>query len=357
LAATSSNAATYYVATNGSDSYPGTINQPFKTIKKGISVLSAGDTLYIRAGSYPEAINSGNQTIPTGTSWNSVVMISAYQGEAVTITGIVLYHSYVRYIVFDGLIIDPSGSLDESVYLSNGTNHIRVKNSEIKNSRRQGVLIARGTGGTDFNEFINVNVHHNGTTAGYDHGVYIEGSNNLVEGSEIHHNAAYGIHVFMSGGSSTSNNIIRNNRIYSNGVLPGTSFGIVLSCGDGNMAYNNLVYNNKGGIQVDFRATNTQVYNNTIYNNTGDGILINSSSTAAIVKNNIIYQNGGIINNYASGTQVSNNLTTNPMFVDATGGDFSLQPGSPAINTGVGAYVSISSSPPSAPVNLGVVAQ
>src|SRR5262249_45232346 len=43
---------TYYVATNGNDSNPGTISQPFRTIKKGIGILNAGDTLYIRSGTY-----------------------------------------------------------------------------------------------------------------------------------------------------------------------------------------------------------------------------------------------------------------------------------------------------------------
>jgi parallel beta-helix repeat protein len=331
----------YYVATNGSDSSPGTVQQPFRTIKKGISVLSAGATLYIRAGSYDEVINSGQQTLPTGTSWNNAVTIGAYPGERATIRGIVLYHSYVKYLIFDGLIIDPNFSLDEAVYLSNGANHVRVQNSEMKNARAQGVLIARGSGGTDFNEFKNVNVHSNGRTARYDHGIYIEGSNNLVEGSQIHHNAAYGVHVFMSGGSTTSNNVIRDNIIHNNGVLGGTSFGIILSCGQGNMAYNNLVYNNTAGIQVDHRAVNAEIYNNTVYgNNAGGfaGIEIGSGSSGTVVKNNILYQNPHTVSDRGSGTLLFNNFTTNPGFANPAAGNFSLLPGSPAI--GVGAALS-----------------
>lgn len=45
---------TRYVATNGNDSNPGTIAQPFLTWQKGISVTDAGDTLYIRGGVYYE---------------------------------------------------------------------------------------------------------------------------------------------------------------------------------------------------------------------------------------------------------------------------------------------------------------
>ena len=43
-------AATYYVAIAGSDSNLGSQSSPFRTVKKGISILKPGDTLYIRGG-------------------------------------------------------------------------------------------------------------------------------------------------------------------------------------------------------------------------------------------------------------------------------------------------------------------
>ena len=47
-------AAIYYVAIAGSDSNSGGQSSPFRTVKKGISILKPGDTLYIRAGNYGE---------------------------------------------------------------------------------------------------------------------------------------------------------------------------------------------------------------------------------------------------------------------------------------------------------------
>src|SRR5262249_57275556 len=47
-----SEAATYYVDTNGSDSNPGTEEQPFQTLSTGVLVLSPGDTLYVKNGTY-----------------------------------------------------------------------------------------------------------------------------------------------------------------------------------------------------------------------------------------------------------------------------------------------------------------
>jgi len=46
--------ATYYVATSGSDANPGTEAQPWRTIKKAAVTLLAGDTVYVKAGTYNE---------------------------------------------------------------------------------------------------------------------------------------------------------------------------------------------------------------------------------------------------------------------------------------------------------------
>lgn len=54
-------ATTYIVATNGSDSNPGTFERPFATWQKGFSMLQAGDMLGIRGGTYqPSGINANN---------------------------------------------------------------------------------------------------------------------------------------------------------------------------------------------------------------------------------------------------------------------------------------------------------
>src|SRR5262249_9054298 len=74
---------TYYVATNGNDSNPGTISQPFGTIKKGIGILNAGDTLYIRSGTYNEVIDDRFQTVNSGTA-SQRITIAAYPGNCST---------------------------------------------------------------------------------------------------------------------------------------------------------------------------------------------------------------------------------------------------------------------------------
>ncbi|RKP49874.1 hypothetical protein D7Z26_18770 [Cohnella endophytica] len=77
-------AATYYVATTGSDSNNGTsLGTPFKTIQKAASVAVAGDTVNIRAGTYRETVSPANN----GTSASPIVFQN-YSGESVTISGL-----------------------------------------------------------------------------------------------------------------------------------------------------------------------------------------------------------------------------------------------------------------------------
>jgi hypothetical protein len=79
----SSKASTYYIAGNGSDSNDGNINNPWKTFESSVTKLSAGDTLYLRAGVYYE---SSIDFQLSGTSSNPVVII-AYANEKVEISG------------------------------------------------------------------------------------------------------------------------------------------------------------------------------------------------------------------------------------------------------------------------------
>lgn len=74
-------AATYYVATNGSDSAVGTsTNAPYRSVAKAVSVASPGNLIYVRGGTY-----ATNATISIGSSHNGTaanpIRLRAYPGE------------------------------------------------------------------------------------------------------------------------------------------------------------------------------------------------------------------------------------------------------------------------------------
>jgi len=73
-------AATYYVATTGNDTNPGTPARPWRTIGKAAATMVAGDSVLVRAGIYREGVNparSGTQSDP--------IAYAAYDTERVIV--------------------------------------------------------------------------------------------------------------------------------------------------------------------------------------------------------------------------------------------------------------------------------
>ena len=61
----------YYVSdSNGSDNNSGTIDSPYKTINKGISMVNPGGTVYVMDGVYQNN-NYGNVEPSTNTNMNN----------------------------------------------------------------------------------------------------------------------------------------------------------------------------------------------------------------------------------------------------------------------------------------------
>jgi parallel beta-helix repeat protein len=283
-------ATTYYVAPDGSDWNPGTEDQPFQTLGRGVRDLSPGDTLYVKNGTYTGGYELSN--IPSGASWDNPVTMAAYPGHSPVIgapgQAVVLPLVKSRYVVIDGFFIDGTntGVGIEITWGAGIADHIRIQNSDIAYAQF-GIFV---TEGSDGNEFIRLQVHDNGFTD-FNHGIYIRSSNNLVEDCSIYDNMGWGVHLYSGWQRGVDNNVIRNNAIYDNGRAGTRGDGILLSSGSGNQAYNNVVWGNVGGIRIDYNASNTYVYDNTVYENTGYGIYIGTQSYNALVESNSISNN------------------------------------------------------------------
>jgi hypothetical protein len=189
LIARTVNATIYYVATNGSDSASGTsTSTPFATPQKAVSVsaLTAGDTIYIRGGTYSLSANVSPGSSKVGTPGN-YIKFWAYPGE---------------YPVFDYSAMSGSAKA-----LEMRRNYWWAKGIEVKNGPNTGILIA--------------------------------GNGVIVEGCSVHDCGFDGI-VLGSSSSICSNATIKNCDSYHNvdkttDGEDGDGFAGKSGCGSGNI--------------------------------------------------------------------------------------------------------------------------
>ena len=254
-------ARTFYTATDGNDSNPGSRERPFRTIGQAVPMLAAGDLLYIRQGEYREYISTAKTPLGGGTGWDRPIVVAGMPGETVVIRPpdreggdplINLAYQRQQYLVFDNLVLDAE---DVTVPLKSQSHdgkepppsHVRLINCELKNAKGSAVFVA----GED-HQFINCRIHDNGHSK-KDHGLYVSGGHNRIQGCDIYHNAGWGIHLYSGPAETASNNVIRGNRIHDNGLPDGGGFGIGLHSGRKNLVYDNVLWGNAFGIVVNDR--------------------------------------------------------------------------------------------------------
>lgn len=140
------NATTYYVATNGNNSGSGSINQPWQTISYAVgasSSVSAGDTIQVRAGNYPETVSVGKAGAP-----GSVIVLMNYPGENVTLDpGRIKIEDGDDYWKISGLKIKHSNDNGLKVSGSHGQpGYLTISNCEFTANNTNGIVLS----GPDF---------------------------------------------------------------------------------------------------------------------------------------------------------------------------------------------------------------
>jgi hypothetical protein len=382
-------ATTYHVKKTGSDSYScsqaqnpstpkATINGALNCIGTGAGA-GAGATVRLYQGTYTETIAN---RMPGGASWNAPFTLETNPGDVVTLRpsgscGILIdmRRSTTQYVILRGstsarMVVDAANCTVDAIKIthsssSGSSHHIRLEHIEVKNARNHGILVTQTA---CCNEFINVWVHHNGSSANTNqtHGFYVQSNNNVFDGVVAEYNWNQGLNLRRTncgGAQCTTNTIVRNSVFRYNG-RSGSGNGISYGAGENLQFVNNLFYKNaKSGLLCSTTASNAKIFNNTFWNNGYYAMkLADTNCTNTQIRNNIFWQNipGNILNGGA-GTTDSNNLTTDPKFIDPSKDDFRLQSGSPAIDQGATitsvSTTTVAAPQPAAPTQLQATSQ
>ncbi len=388
----------YYVAKNGSDKNPGTSDLPWLTIQHAAETMVAGDTVYIKAGTYKERVIPHN----SGSADNYIVYI-AHPGDTVTIDGdsISLPSEWgglfdvsdMTYIKISGLRIINAGPNDNNVgILVDNSSHIIIEKNYTYNTVSSGIgvwdsdniIIADNevelacndgeqecitVAVTDTFEVKNNHVHHGGPGNMGGEGIDVKdgSSNGKVYKNQVHDINRLGIYV------DAWDKHTYNIEVFQNIVHDCADNGFALVSEKGGLLenvtfYNNIAYNNEAcgftfghwGVPVPSRPMkNIKVINNVFYNNGegswGGGISVESQDAEdVVIRNNICSQNlsfqiqvevsipnltvdYNLIDGYRGYDDEiygSDYLEGDPMFVNPSRADFHLQEGSPAIDNG-----------------------
>ena len=322
----------FYVSdSNGSDNNSGTLEAPFKTINKGISMVSAGGTVYVMDGIYQNA-NYGNVDPSTNTNMDNqhVVTINKSGSEGAYIT-LRNYPGHLPKIQFDGR---------GGIVISNNMNYIIVEGFEVEGPA-QDINYEMAEADRDYkievaeDEDDSTNYNHSYFSGKGIWGGYGAHHNIIIRNNIVHDTCGSAIRFNDSDHILIENNIVYN----SNWWTSSASSAIVLAesiavSGDntddikmiirGNIVYNNWnrirfyvtqLPDNSGNNNPNYGTANFQsiwdgqgIYvtrsdpeyagtflfeNNLCLNNGKNGINFDHShSASAIYQNNTLYYNG-----------------------------------------------------------------
>ncbi len=347
LPAVVTHAATYYVATTGNNNNPGTSSLPWRTVAYAASKMVAGDTSYVRGGTYQEGtIRFGR----SGTSSAPIKLLNA-PGQFPIINFIdKTPDRQIRIQNYDGTQKALSWITIEGFEIRNGYVGIKLVNGQNITIRRNWIHhnLRHGIFGGTTKSLIDRNkINHNGdfsrcasdpSHCNKDHGIYAHGTAVTVSNNLFYDNLAMGIQL---------NGTIA----YNSSTYPGSDFAL---SHDWIIVNNTFAYeaNGPGIVLWGAHCDNARIENNVFYENfvrgadyKPNGISFTGTSTGVVIRNNLAFASGSggkvFLGSGGSYTQSGNIVNTlSPRFVNApatlpSSPNFSLASGSPAIDKGL----------------------
>jgi parallel beta-helix repeat protein len=212
----------YYAATNGSSTNSGLSPDSAWPLQFGLDHLGPGVTLIVLPGAYTgpfsivriDGTASRPAIVRSQQKWQAVIADSSARGLVCNLS---------QYVIVDGLCI--SNSVQDGVKLLSAQTTVRncwiTRNGNTTDE--QG--IASNSAGNS-NNIVEYNlIEYNGAGAGYGHGLYLSGPNNIVRGNVVRNNGAFGIQLY----TALTNVLQDNNQIYNNLVYGHTNrYGVTM---------------------------------------------------------------------------------------------------------------------------------
>jgi parallel beta-helix repeat protein len=259
-------AQTYYVAPSGSDSNPGSATQPFRQIRRAITLVQPGDTVRVADGSY-----LGFDVFNKAAASNAPITLRALGTNAVVTPTTdrsdnrdTIYVEDCAHLIVDGF---RSFAANRASMRIQGGHHITVRNCVFGNNSTWGLF----TGFSD-DLLIENNECFGSITQ---HGIYVSNSGDrpTLRGNRCYNNAGGGIQLnadvnIQPGDGIITGALLENNVIYNNGRSGGGAFNL-----DGvqdSVVRNNLLFNNHASGIIFFQIDGAegprgnQVVHNTV---------------------------------------------------------------------------------------------
>ena len=256
LCASTAAATTYYVSPGGNNSNSGSIDNPWRSLQRASSGLSAGDTVYVRAGTYHERFQPDNAGSP-----NNPIVYKAYPGEYVEIDGTSADGNLTVMVIY------PSNIVIEGFTVTN-QNYFRTLNDNTYWVQLEGNgLTFRNNRVYETGDVFD-NIYNKNATS---RGIVVAGKNILVESCFVR-GLVFGIVI---AGSAPRYAIIRNDTVYA----VGQNCIDVTSTNDGVSAYHGTLIE---GCRLDTSFIEDNIQFEPDYNRRGSTLY----NRGTIIRNN-----------------------------------------------------------------------
>ena len=214
LSLTAASPKTTYVDSAAAANGDGTFDHPFRTINAGTAAAFAGDTVCVRAGTYPELV-----VFPHGGgSETQRITLKAYAAEHVVVSNAGRCLDVAQpYITVENIRFDANWANTDAVKLRTAADYFTLRNCVVKNTRRDGIDMNSPQGVLIDSTAIHDCIWVENGTRNDAHGIVTSGVKDLtIRDCEIYYVSGDAVQLQYGGW----NNVIIENCTLWNGPLP-----------------------------------------------------------------------------------------------------------------------------------------